>query len=143
MRFNTDEEFRAAIIAQADSGGYDPGGYVAVVRGQEAALANFSHCSCYGTWTAINGGGILSSGSTSGPQSWSWTGTRRQLVALAKKKGDPHLKRREADPKDFDYGHLLAVYSKILAWAARPKKGVASHDVKSRAGATQADAPTR
>lgn len=107
---NSNEEFRNSIIAQADSGGYDPSGWVAVVKGDWAALVRFSHCSCYGTWTAITGGNYNRSG---GEASWSWTGTPSELLQMAIQGADPGMSGRIADPQDYDYGHLMDVYSQV------------------------------
>lgn len=94
------------IIAQDDDEDWEESGWVALVfNDHEAALSQYSHCSCYGTFGI--GGAI---------ESWDWTGTPDQLVELAKNKRDPNMPEREADPKDYDYDHLMSVYQQILNW---------------------------
>src|SRR4051812_9651646 len=107
---NSNEEFRECTIAQADSGGYDPSGYVVVVKEDWAGLAKFSHCSCYGTWTSITGGNYNCSG---GEASWSWVGTPSELLQMAIQGADPGMSGRESDPKDYDHGYLADVYSQV------------------------------
>lgn len=104
------EEFREIIIAQNDSGGYDPNGYVVGFNGKQAAIARFGHCSCYGTYTSLGG--------DRGTINWEWIGSLKELLKLARYKLDPHytLGSRKADPKDSDYCHLLACYKQVLEW---------------------------
>lgn len=119
ISIETYEKFKSCIIAQGDSNdSYENSGFVAVVDGKFAALSKFGHCSCYGTWTSVCGGGI--SGGGGAPQ-WDWTGTVAQLVKLAKRKADPALPAREANPADYDYGYLMATYAQILEWDAKRK----------------------
>jgi len=122
LKLETEKKFRAAIIAQDDDCDYDESGWVAVVQGRYAGLAKYGHCSCYGTWTSVTGGNLRCSGNNSGTVRWDWQGTVAQLVKLAKAKGDPHLKGRTADPKDYDYDHLMQVYTQVLSWNKKHAK---------------------
>lgn len=114
LQFKDPEDFRNHIVAQDDDCDYSESGWVAVVRGRYAALAKYSHCSCFGTWTSLGGSGWASAGD--GQIVWDWIGTVQGLVKLAKTNGDPHLKGRTADVKDYDYDHLQEVYKGILEW---------------------------
>lgn len=122
ISIETYDKFKACIIAQGDSNEqYENSGYVAVVDGKFAALTRFGHCSCYGTWTSVCGGGITSGGSDLGSPEWDWTGTVAQLVKLAKRNADPAFPAREANPKDYDYAYLVETYRQILEWDAKRK----------------------
>jgi hypothetical protein len=110
------EKFQACIIAQDDDNDYDESGYVAVVDGDFAAISRYGHCSCYGTWTAICGGGVCSDGGT---PNWDWTGTVLELIDMAERCADPALPARTADPKDYDYDHLVNVYTQIKEWVKK------------------------
>lgn len=104
------EQFRQLIIAQDDDCDYSESGWVAVVQGKYAGLARYSHCSCYGTWTSITDHtGAL----------WLWQGTVTQLVKLAKNKKDPAIPKRDANPHDYDYNHLIKVYKQIGEWTEK------------------------
>lgn len=113
--------FEKSIVAQEDDGDYDESGWVAVVVGDWAALTKYGHCSCYDTWASITGGGISDDEGPDEPR-WDWQGTPDDLVNLAGAKSDPGLKGRSADPKDYDYDHLMAVYQQILTWDANGRK---------------------
>jgi hypothetical protein len=112
------EKFQNCIIAQDDTNDYDESGYVAVVDGDFAAISRYGHCSCYGTWTAICGGGICSSGDTGTPE-WDWTGTVAELLDMAERCADPAMPARTANSEDCDYGYLVNVYSQIKDWAKK------------------------
>ena len=117
------ETFNTSIIAQDDDCDYDESGYVVCVIGDQAGLATYSHCSCYGTWTSITGGDYSASGN--GIASWSWIGKVKELVKLAKANGDPHLPGRTASSEDYNYDHLQKVYNQILEWNKnKPKNKV-------------------
>lgn len=91
------------IIGQDDDNDYDESGYVAWIDKQgNANLMHYSHCSCYGTWEDF--------------VKADWTGTLDDLVKMAVLKTDPDMLTREADPKDYDYDHLMKVYSEIIKW---------------------------
>lgn len=113
---NHRDQFQKCIIAQADSGGYDPMGWLAVVLGNDAALASFSHCSCYGTWESLCGGGV-SDYFEQGDPSWDWEGTIGELVDMARRRADPAMPDRTIDERDYDGGYLDQVYTEVLAWA--------------------------
>lgn len=108
---------KSKVIAQSDDNDYQESGWIAVVDGKKAALGNYSHCSCYGTWTALGGGGLSSSG---GDPIFEWEGSVTELIHMAKRKADPCVPSREANPEDYDYDHLMDVYQQILTW---DKKG--------------------
>ena len=77
-------------------------GYVVVKDNttNEYAIGRYSHCSCYGTWSAMG--------------CWSWVGTREELLKMATNRLDPDMPEREADPEDYDYDHLVSVYQQVL-----------------------------
>lgn len=85
----------------------------------------YGHCSCYDTWTALNGGGIsdyYDSGDENPPDrefSTRWSGTKAQLLKLIKKKTDPEYEDRIASPEDYDYDHLMKVYDQIEKYFER------------------------
>jgi len=102
----TGTQYENSVIAQDDSGGYDPGGYVAGIFNGVAFLSRFDHCSCYGTWTALQGkNGIC----------LDWVGKPSELIEMAERIADPAIPERAADPQDYDYRYLVDVYKQILA----------------------------
>ena len=101
------QEFEKYIIAQKDDEDYSEAGFVAVVRGDEAALSAYSHCSCNGTWEALNDHGKIN---------WDWSGTPDQLVAMAEFGGDPSFPGRKAVFTDYDFRWLDDVYRQIIEW---------------------------
>lgn len=113
----TREEFHQAIIGQDDDHDYDESGWVALVwDSASAALANYSHCSCYDTFTSLCGGGIgdhIEEGSVC----WEWFGSVHQLVGLAAGRRDPLFPEREVSTTDRDGDHLLECYQQVLGWA--------------------------
>ena len=116
-------EWESSVIAQASSGGYDPSGWIAWVHDGRAYLSTYGHCSCYGTFTALCGGGI-SDYLEIGEPGFVWSGTPNQMVKLAKKKADPHRPDREADKEDYCYQYLMDVFDTILAWDKNGRKKV-------------------
>jgi hypothetical protein len=91
------------VIARSDNGDpYSMTGFLAVVKDNEAALLDISHCSCYDTW--YSGG-------------WYWEGTVEELISLAQENADPNIPSRAMSPEDYDYCHMTAVYNQILEWA--------------------------
>lgn len=92
------------IIAQDDDCDYSESGYVIIydVVEKKYAIGRYSHCSCYGTWSALG--------------DWSWIGSKRQLIKMAKNKLDPDMPERKADPADYDYDHLEEVYKQVLKY---------------------------
>lgn len=106
----TKESFREHIIAQHDDEDYDEGGYVAVVAGKDAALAQYHHCSCFGTTSDLWDDGKAR-------MKWTWVGTVKEMVAMAEVKRDPAMPDRVANPEDSDYDHLMEVYAQVLKWA--------------------------
>jgi len=117
ISFDTYAQFESAIIAQDDDDDYEESGYVAVVAGEFAALTAYSHCSCYGTWTAICGSDYSSADITK--QQWDWQGTPDELVSMAVRDADPVVTERKADDADCDYDHLSEVYKQVIAWDER------------------------
>jgi len=112
----TKDEFEEFTIAQADDEDYQESGYVAAVRDGVAYLSSYSHCSCYGTFDALCGGGISDWFDEEGDPQWDWTGSVDELVAMAKRCADPSMPEREATSGDCDYDHLQDVYNQILSW---------------------------
>lgn len=112
----TREEFEAAIIGQDDDNDYSESGYVACVfPNGVAAIARYSHCSCYGTFESLCGGGI-SDHFASGNVVFDWTGTVEQMLQMAHDVADPIMPDRRATSDDCDYDHLIAVYGQIIDW---------------------------
>ena len=106
----TRDDWMKAVIAQDDDCDYQESGWVAWVVGDNAYLGSYSHCSCDGTWDVLGG--------TDGP-GFDWSGTVAELVALAESKGDPNMAGRTADPKDYDYDHLMNVYDQVIEWSGK------------------------
>ncbi len=104
--------FLESIIAQHDDEDYSESGWVAVRIGDWAALAEYSHCSCFDTWADLTGGGISDDEGKEDPE-WDWQGTPKELYEMALKVADPGMPGRDADPKDSDYDHLVEVYEQI------------------------------
>jgi len=102
----SEDEFDGCVIAQDDDCDYSESGWVAVVKDGVAALANYSHCSCYGTFEVIDG-------------KWDWTGSIPELIDMATRKADPSMPERTALKEDYDYDHLCRVYEEVLKWASR------------------------
>lgn len=108
--------FSNSIIAQHDDCDYQESGWVAVVIEDWAALTRYGHCSCYDTWASITGGGISDDEGPNEPR-WDWEGSPKELIQLAINKKDPALPERTASEEDYDYDHLMNVYTQILDWA--------------------------
>jgi hypothetical protein len=118
--------FEKSIIAQHDDEDYSESGFVAVRVGDWCALAAYSHCSCYGTWASITGGGISDDEGPNDPD-WTWEGTWEQLKNLAVRTADPAIPGRTAQPDDSDYDHLCEVYKQILSLSVNE----AAHEEKA------------
>lgn len=112
----TRKEFHKATIAQDDDNDYEESGWVALVLGPDAALARYSHCSCYGTFTSLCGGGI-NNDIEEGEVTWEWMGSVNDLVMLAAGRRDPIFPQREVVESDRDGDHLLKCYDQVLIWA--------------------------
>lgn len=110
------EDLQKLTIAQDDDNDYAESGYIAIYDGRKFAIARYSHCSCFETWTSLNGN--VGNGIT-----WDWIGTKRQVLKMARDKLDPHstLGSRKADEKDCDYDHLMNVYQQIIEWHEKTK----------------------
>lgn len=110
----TDDEFRSHIIAQDDDDDYSESGYVVIrISNDLCFLSSYGHCSCYGTATSLRGGDYGDCKSDEF-MVFQWRGTWAELVDMAKRTADPALPDRTADPEDYDYDHLVSVYSQIL-----------------------------
>jgi len=112
--------FEKSIIAQDDDCDYDESGYVACVfEDGSAAIFNYSHCSCYGTWEALSGqSDYYWAEDTTEPEDREihpvWEGRKEELYVLAKAKMDPSHPGRPASEEDYDYDHLMKVYKQVL-----------------------------
>lgn len=117
------DQYAKSVIAQCDSGGYDPSGWVAVYDPTTKlyALASFGHCSCYGTWEALCGGGIGDYFTTGDPK-WNWEGTKRQLIKMIIGNLDPDMPTREISPKDYDSEYLTALYAELTKFFVSQSK---------------------
>lgn len=127
MRHMTREEFEASIIGQDDDEDYDESGYVAGVLPEGVAyIGRYSHCSCYGTFESLCGGGVSDS-YTEGTPTFDWSGDPDEMVRMANRKADPAMPIRSANPADHDYDHLCKVYEQILEWNQKRRHGLCSH----------------
>ncbi len=106
------EEFHKYIIAQDDDCDYQESGYVILLVDGEAAIASYSHCSCFGTASAICDANYNKDGVNT-PQ-FEWTGTFKELLYMAHHCMDPKMPMRMAEPNDCDYDHLRKVYDQLL-----------------------------
>ncbi len=119
----TGDEFWSSIVGQDDDNDYQESGYVACVVERAGLriglLGNYGHCSCYGTWECLAGGGISDSfsGSEEKHPVWNWIGSVGELIAMAGRNADPIIPTREISKDDCDGDHLLAVYRQVLEWA--------------------------
>jgi hypothetical protein len=104
----TREDLFSLAIAQDDDCDYEESGYIVVADDKKAAIAQYSHCSCYGTWTAMTKDSKII---------WEWIGPIKDLIQMAKKKIDPHSPwERIASQQDSDYDHLMNCYDQVLKW---------------------------
>lgn len=109
----TPKWFDAHVVAQADDDDYQESGYVVVeLEDGRYALTNYSHCSCYATWTAICDGDWGNSGDAY--PTFLWVGSRDALIGMAQTCSDPAMSDRHADEEDSDYQHLVSVYKQVL-----------------------------
>jgi hypothetical protein len=120
LNLNSKQDFEASIIAQDNKGDHDDSGYVVCFKDGLVGIANYSHCSCYGTWTAVRDGGCRQgSGCDQGEPSFGWVGPVVDFLRMANNGEDPGMPGRHADPKDCDYTYLMAVYQQSIAFFAR------------------------
>ncbi len=121
----TGAEFEKAIIAQDDDNDYQERGYVAGVLDKGGArfafLGSYGHCSCYGTWADLCGGGIsdyFEPNEVKLPK-FTWVGSVAELVRMAVGELDPCLTGRKVAAEDSDADHLRAVYAGVREWAKK------------------------
>jgi hypothetical protein len=110
------KEWMSFIIAQADSGGYDPSGYVVWEINGIYYFGNYSHCSCYDTFGDLCATGDYSRESTVGEPGYIWCGFKDALIDLAKRRADPHLPHLASNKKDHDYSILRDLYKQVLKY---------------------------
>ena len=115
----TEEIFHDSIIAQDDCVDYSEQGWVAVIIAGVAYLTDYSHCSCYGTWTSIGAGDYSSEEVNSLPSNWyKWSGTVDELIDMAKRNADPAIPERSIQDDDSKCycgkDHLKEVYKQII-----------------------------
>lgn len=130
----TSDQFRLSIIAQSDNEDYQESGWVALIANGQAALAHYSHCSCFGTFTSldVNGHPTLDvnghptyENTYLGELSVDWEGTPKELLAIAKGRLNPLVKGNPPiDPNEFDMDldHLKRVYDGVIAFFATVEK---------------------
>lgn len=109
-------DFINNIIAQSDNDDWQESGWVCWKHNDTYYLSRYSHCSCYGTYEALSdndSGYSCFDISHISNLSYSWSGTREELLNMAQNKLDPDMSGREALPEDYDYQHLMNVYSQI------------------------------
>lgn len=112
----TRDEYVNSLIAQADTGGYDPNGWIAGIHNGIAFIDSFGHCSCYDTWTAVNGGGI-SDYFEAANYTPLWTGSVKELIDMAVDRLDPAMPSRVSNPDDYNYHELISLYYQILKYS--------------------------
>jgi hypothetical protein len=110
--------FDSAIIAQSDDEDYQESGYVVFKNSSNIYhLCAYGHCSCYDTFTDLVGGGI-SDNPASGTITPEWSGTKEELIRLAKNDLDPTWassgRPRKNNDADSDVDHLREVYAQVL-----------------------------
>lgn len=108
------EQLRECVIAQADDNDYSESGYVICRIGDAAAVYHYSHCSCYGTWTCLSGGGISDDAIPTAVPVPEWHGSWSDLVRMAKEGECLEIPGRRINPEDYDADHLLACYRQIV-----------------------------
>lgn len=109
-------DFINNIIAQSDNDDWQESGWVCWKHNDTYFLAPYSHCSCYGTYEGLSAqdfGYTYVDDSTISDLNYTWSGTREDLLNMAKNKLDPAMPERKALPEDYDYQHLMNVYSQI------------------------------
>lgn len=100
------ENWRDYVIAQDDDNDYSESGYFIVKVNDNYGLYRYSHCSCFGTWEAFSNNNL----------SFTWVGTKEDLLYIAKNNMDPSMPDRKADPEDYDYDHLSVVYAEVIKY---------------------------
>lgn len=108
------DQLRKCVIAQADDNDYSESGYVVCRIGDVAAVYHYSHCSCYGTWTCLSGGGLGGVMSPAAVPTPEWHGSWSELVRMAKDGECLQIPGRRISPDDYDAFHLLACYRQIV-----------------------------
>ena len=116
------QDWQASIIAVGrHDDDYSDSGWICWHVGSTFYLAQFSHCSCYGTWESLageKGEGYWDENDDfiqQGRPEAAWAGTYNELLLMASKGIDPCLPDRTADPEDYDYAQLIDCYRQIQA----------------------------
>ena len=102
-------------IARGDdeAGYYENMGWVACREGDRVQFFEFSHCSCYGTFTDVG-------------DDADWEGTLSEARTMAERRLDPDMPDREADPEDFDHKFLVKMYRELLEYLDKEEGSVSS-----------------
>lgn len=116
MDLVTRQEFWQSVIGQSDNEDYSQSGYIACYHEGRAYLTRYGHCSCYGTFEDLCGGGA-GDYFAEGVPCFAWSGTKEELIDMAKRCADPHMPSRTASEDDYDYEHLVAVYQEVIYWS--------------------------
>lgn len=114
----TGKQFSECVVAQDDDEDYQESGYVICVVGELALLAGYGHCSCYNTWSDLNGGGIgdyFEEDEVKHP-AWQIVVPVPVMAMMAYERMDPALPPRIADQEDSNYDHLVKTYGQFLEW---------------------------
>ena len=80
-------------------------------RDATIGISNFSHCSCAGTESVVDG-----RGTSWAARSWRWIGSARQLYRICRHRRDLAMPKRPVDPTDYDYQTLIFVYDAFIRW---------------------------
>lgn len=125
MKFKNVDEWEECIIARDDSDGYDPSGWIIVVKDGMAGITKFGHCSCYGTLTdlGVDGSSRWHNRVIDFEPELDYECGIDEMYLMAKNKIDPDFRDRTADEKDYDYKYLAATYAEYIEWYDKIKKG--------------------
>lgn len=110
------KDFRDHIIAQHDDEDWRESGWVIVVKGDEAAIAHYGHCSCYDTWDDLVESNDHHTTNELPRMRWDWTGSVAELRTIVFNDRDPFMPERTANPEDNGYDHLAACYQQAIQW---------------------------
>lgn len=117
--FPTIAELGQCVVAQDDDCGYSESGYIVCRIGDTAYVYHYSHCSCYGTWEYLSGGGVGSHEDPNARPIPDWHGSWADLVAKARAGECLEFDGRKLSGSDYDFDHLSECYKQILALEAR------------------------
>ena len=80
-------------------------------RDATIGISNFSHCSCAGTESVVDG-----RGTSWAARLWRWIGSARQLYRICRHRRDLAMPKRPVNPSDYNYQTLTLVYDAFIRW---------------------------